>query len=557
MMRMAMAIAAVSLPCYMLIRKFMVLPSYTTLFNSFRSEMRLQAGFLTTRDKLAAMLTEWTKREGERKKLIEDLGGILAIDAVSLRPHVVVTEQGLVEGLLDQEVISNSQLAEFHQSYAKYEQFVKSIKNKTITDSFVYYYQPLASEVPCQTILIDPSTQGKATAKEIDMLGSLAEELDGFGFPVKGFAFDGDSTYSKLHRTFFESYYVNVTTNVSFESFGVTERMIISDPLHLLKRGRYRFLSARVHSGFERTNCSLIAVDEFRKHVDLPSLVFNPEKYTKMHDDLATQLFSLKTLSQLIKARDDSALAYFTPLCLLTSALEEGGLTVEERIFFLEIGFYYMLAYFGISSETHSQLKQTKTKKDLDVRPFDLSYTREYCNTVYSLLSVLKNCNGTIALNRVGTNPVEHLFGLVRMKSKSVHTYDKMVQVLSKVALSQRLLSELGVNSRVDQRRSYFAQTVRVETETNRRHKTDTRDIAFALHCKFGLPISVKQLMVWDAFSTFELANEISDNLGKVIISTEARCHRDDKKRGLSSTSIKSTTGAQILPRIVDRNAVE
>ena len=100
--------------------------------------MRLQAGFLTTRDKLAAMLTEWTKREGERKKLIEDLGGILAIDAVSLRPHVVVTEQGLVEGLLDQEVISNSQLAEFHQSYAKYEQFVKSIKNKTITDSFVY-----------------------------------------------------------------------------------------------------------------------------------------------------------------------------------------------------------------------------------------------------------------------------------------------------------------------------------------------------------------------------------------------------------------------------------
>ena len=79
-----------------------------------------------------------------------------------------------------------------------------------------------------------------------------------------------------------------------------------------------------------------------RKLVDLPALVFNSEKYTKMHDDLAKQLFSLKTLTKLFRARDNSALVYFVPLCLLTTAFEEEPLTVAERMCLLEVGFYYM-----------------------------------------------------------------------------------------------------------------------------------------------------------------------------------------------------------------------
>lgn len=77
------------------------------------------------------------------------------------------------------------------------------MKNKTITDSFVYYYQPLANGVthyvPCQTILIDPSTQEKTTPKEVDMLGSVASVLDELGFPVKGFALTAH-TRSSIER---------------------------------------------------------------------------------------------------------------------------------------------------------------------------------------------------------------------------------------------------------------------------------------------------------------------------------------------------------------------
>ena len=116
-----------------------------------------------------------------------------------------------------------------------------------------------------------------------------------------------------------------------------------------------------------------------------------------MNDELATRLFSLRTLARLFKVSDHSVLVYFTPLCLLTTALEEEVLTVEERIFFLEVGFYYMLAYYGMSQEIHGQLKQTKTRKEKDIRPFDHTFAMEYCNTVFSIVSLPKNATGKLA----------------------------------------------------------------------------------------------------------------------------------------------------------------
>ena len=49
------------------------------------------------------------------------------------------------------------------------------------------------------------------------------------------------------------------------------------------------------------------------------------------------------------------------------------------------------------------------------------------------------------------------------MKSKSVHTFDHMIQVLPKVMLFQKVMNELGVNQQIDKRVSYFAQAVTVD----------------------------------------------------------------------------------------------
>ena len=551
-LRMAFTIAMTSLPCYFLLRRFLVFPTYTTLMTHFGDLLRQERGFITNTNQLPMMLAEWSQSNEQEKTRISELGGFLAVDAISLHPHVVITRDGLIEGVITDRHNISSDIGEFQLSYARYEEFVKSIENKTVTDSFVYHYQPVAADVPCRTIFVEPSTQGKATAREIDRLGSLADILDESGFPVRGFAFDGDSTYRKLHNMFFSSYCQIAINNVSFSEFTVPGRVMVSDPLHLLKRARYRLLSATVHSGMENTTDSVISVDKIRQQLDLPSQVFATDKFTKMHDDLATKLFSLDTLASLFQMRNLTALAYFLPLCLLTSALEEEGFQVKEREFLLEIGFYYMLSYNEICSDCYGHLRTTKSKNETDIKLFDIAFTREYCNTVFAILGVLKGSNGTVALNRVGTNPLEHLFGLVRMKSRSVHIYEKMLRVLSKVELAKKLMVGLGEGLKIDQRKSYFAQVVKCEPERRNENSGETRDIAFSLHCLLGMPITVRHLMVWDALTNFEIAMERFDNLRNIILELHRRV-RGEPHRVVSSREIKTTTGRQILGRLVDR----
>ena len=252
-------------------------------------------------------------------------------------------------------------------------------------------------------MFIEPSTQGKATGTQIDRLSDLARLLEEHGFPVEGFSFDGDTTCSKRHATFFDNYNRVVTQDTSFENFSVlTGLSIVSDPLHLIKRARYRILSSKIHGGFEDTTESVISVDSLRSQLDLPSAVWSNEKYTKMHDDIAVRLFSLETLASLFEKRNLTALTYFLPICLLCASLEEPNLRVEEKCNLLVLGLYYMLAYYAMLSESPSQLRQKKTRTSIHLCPFDGVFVREYCNTVCSILKVLYKVNGTIGLNRVG-----------------------------------------------------------------------------------------------------------------------------------------------------------
>ena len=88
----------------------------------------------------------------------------------------------------------------------------------------------------------------------VDRLSELAVILEEAGFVVEGFAFDGDTIYSKLHRILFDSYYDTVVHDADFENFSMfSQKSIVSDPLHLTKRARYRLLSANVHGGFANT----------------------------------------------------------------------------------------------------------------------------------------------------------------------------------------------------------------------------------------------------------------------------------------------------------------
>lgn len=554
----AMLIASISLTSYKTMRDFLYLPSPSYLYRFFKPEIEKLKGMVTNLEEAELYLEFLSQQLGKSKENITKYGGLLSVDAISLRPHVVVTKDGFVNGVIDNEPVDKERFEELQKSILEYENFIKQIRNKTITDSFVYYFQPVNSGSRCFTVFVEPSTQGKATGNQIDRLESLAQLLDTKGFPVVGFGFDGDSTYTRLHKEFFDTYFNVCLNDVQFQNFSsVSGRVIVSDPLHLLKRARYRLLSSTVHGDFENRTDSVIRIDQLQKQLDLPSVVFSNEKYTKMHDSLATQLFSFRTLASLLNKKNYTELSYFLPMCLLCASLQEENLSVDERFSFLQVGFYFMLSYYSMSLEHVGPLRQKRHRNNSHVCAFDSNFVREYCNTVFSILKVLNGVNGSVGLNRLGSNPVEHLFGLIRMKSHSVHTWDKLLRVMAKTTLQQNILRDIGPNQPVDKRLSYFA--VEVDNDPSRLKNVlggDPRDIAFVLHLIFRLPITVRNLLVWDVFTIFDLQLDIFENFRLQVLAAAKRCEQG-KGSIITSSQVALHSGAQIQSRLADKTLLK
>jgi hypothetical protein len=118
-------------------------------------------------------------------------------------------------------------------------QFLKKHWDEVYTSLFVYQFQPINPNLPCSILIIIPALHGKTIVQVIEKLLQLRDILtQDFGFSVGWLAFDGGSMLNSLH-TEFEN---NWTQHVSIKNPELTLSdcsVIISDPLHLMKRIRY------------------------------------------------------------------------------------------------------------------------------------------------------------------------------------------------------------------------------------------------------------------------------------------------------------------------------
>ena len=285
----SLLLMSLSLPAYMFLRMALPFPSRQSLLESLEGEFWIQHGIVTDYGQMEEALADYVREiepRTERK-------GILAVDAISLTPHMRIERCGFVTGLVSNETLTSALFRNLSRSYKEYEKCVVERANVTITDSFVYQFQPLNASMRCITVFVEPSTTGKASSREVSRLYDLKKRLADFNLTVVGFAFDGDSAYSKMHERFFHGYSMNVSHDVCFQYDAIETPLIISDPLHLLKRARYRLVSKNIDigmSGEER----LINVSRMKQLFDLPANTWSNSLYTKMHDDLAESLLKAK-----------------------------------------------------------------------------------------------------------------------------------------------------------------------------------------------------------------------------------------------------------------------
>ena len=412
--------------------------------------------------------------------------GILAVDAISTSTQITIDSSGKVTGLITSVNLSKDETQKLKQIIKYQENMFLKLKKQHISDCFVFQFQPLSPMFLPFVVHIQPSNSGKANNSQIILLKKISLLLEVENFTTLSFAADGDSGYKPLvNKTLFSYEYYQPRRPF----LNIDDPLFTNDPLHLLKRARYRLLSHKLVPVLKTDN--FINSTKLQEILDEPQIVFHDAYITKMRDDLPIKLFSLSNFILLFEAfEDEGPASYFLPFTLLIEALDSDTLTIDERIDFFEISFYYLLFYKKILSKIPIEERYPQScSKQQKCSMFSFSLIDDILTTILTINSILNQYHEKLSLNRIGTNPLEHHFGLLRMRCKYKHNFNNILQNEKRINILLQIESELS-GTIIRGRKDTFGVKVKTKCqEYGEKYGYSNKIMAIALLSYFNIPI--------------------------------------------------------------------
>jgi hypothetical protein len=435
------------------VRKVLPVPSDRLLYSKFFDQRAGLSEALFDEAKMDKVISVW---EGANPRRPRPCPVVLACDAICFRPTVVVREDGKVEGLAHVKSLDTPDL--FTQFLADPNAFMAFLKNHwkdAYSAFFAFQVQPLDPDLHCSLVHLLPRENGKGDDEIVAKLERLSKRLDEeFGFQVVAVAFDGDKAFNPLHAKYAAEWGARMPRgawnvldgpNCSEKSERIfapsSSRAVAGDPLHLEKRVRYRMVSRREFSvAWSRRNGDVVQIqfslDRIREAGICSPLVFANSKASKMHDSLPLGLFSVKTLGDILRTKKPPELL-MVPWCLLNVSLTLPGLNTRSRAGFLEVGFWILCHCKYMKRHCDKRVGIVEVITGDNPTLYLAEQLDHALNTFHTLISLLRNSKIRICLNRVGSNPVEHLFGKGRIRCKDVHTMEKLAKAFVSDAFAQ------------------------------------------------------------------------------------------------------------------------
>ena len=432
------------------------LPSPKTLSRHYGEDISNRMEALKNLQNIPEILAGWREQHslGSRDRI----PCILSVDAINFKPYVQIDPSGNVTGLDVHHLLDDIDGTELYRTLRNdlggWEDWVRANYQHILSAAFVFHLQPLDPQYSCLAIHWHEHTSGKATAQETKLMRDIVRILQLRQIKVVGLASDADNAYEIFHDEYLQSY-------LKFHPLGfirgkkianVTNRPImICDPLHLLKRMRYRLLKGKIFtSGFSPTGDTFdsSAFQYYNPFRGLPDVVLRDGDVYKMHDSLPLMLFTPQILLQAVQLSSVLA-AFLLPGVLLNLAIAHPDLTRDERIQLLCVGYYYMLQYYSHITEGVSEgLAENGTKKVNLL--FGKSMTKHLLNDFRALAYILRKYDTiTVSLNRCGSNPLEHCFGVLRVHCAFVHNLVRCLKSLAIHQVSQHL-SDVTIHKRAN-----------------------------------------------------------------------------------------------------------
>ena len=351
--------------------------------------------------------------------------------------------------------------------------------------AFVFYLQPIDSNYYCTVIHLSPASNGKADESHLNKLDFLKEKMKNHHITILGNAFDADNKYDCLHTKYLSQYSKRVISKDG-SIFEITQKVyfrIICDPLHMLKRARYRMLKNIPMAISIQANPTIFSHQIVEEYLKIPSIVFNDSPITKMHDILPLTLFSIDNLFTLYNS-DLTALVYFTPWTMLIEAFTNEKINLGNRIAMLDVSFFIMFIYLQYLKHTQTNfgIYRKKCIKAHHITFFDEKICMHYCNTVHAIVSIIQKKEGkNISLNRLSSNPLEHLFGKIRLKSGFLKTLKVALRVLSTEQILESLCHSKMDELKVMRRTSSFGIKLSNNDLNSNILDYDARSIAYSI----------------------------------------------------------------------------
>lgn len=425
----------VSTAAYGILAHFLPVPCIRTMFYHQKDLLNGFQKYLTDINKASEIAKEYSKNWSFNEPVI------LAVDACSVNPSVSLFSNGTITGLIHEFYMDKDFLTEASTTISVFEKWISNHSKLIIDSYFVFQVQPLKPTLNSFILHAVPSKGGKANNQTLSILKKLAKILQSINISVISFSSDGDSFASKPNNNNIKIHYNNNKYQISPFT---TEPFFLSDPLHILKRVRYHFIPMISNK------------NEVMSLLNLPKMVFRNDRASKMHEKLPLLLFQMKNFELLHNHKKYNYSIFMLPYCLLLSFLSY-DLTFEKRILFLNMArILFEKNHFSYHFNNFSH--QIYLKKNI---------IRDCLSTVLTISDILNLPNLTnIHLNRLGTNPLEHTFGIIRMRSKDHHNSQRFINEAGKINALKNLNEELILEN-IKNRDLQFGKVISIPIKKN------------------------------------------------------------------------------------------
>jgi hypothetical protein len=219
---------------------------------------------------------------------IEAIPAVLAVDAVAFRPVTTTDESEKVGGIQGMDHLQFTDVFghSLHKPLA-FQDFLRQNVARTYALLFLYQIQPFNPELPCYVVRVAPAVHGKGDRITIERLQMTTDILQATVFKIGNvlsmvtpvsiiYKIDFKGCGNRLDAPLGDSTSWPFQLPRSQSAFP----LVVTDPLHLLKRIRYRLLSGefRVAPG---GSTHIFTITKIHAVPWLPAIVFDNSRITK------------------------------------------------------------------------------------------------------------------------------------------------------------------------------------------------------------------------------------------------------------------------------------